>query len=114
MTKEEMVEAFPIGCKVELVENGGLSACVGATGIVYGYSNLYLNVEWDRNNSLHNHQCNGGYIAEKFELISNSKQPVIKLYKQPDSFCPRCNGELYDKQTEYCGTIKKCKDCGWC
>ena len=28
--------------------------------------------------------------------------------------CPRCNGELYEKKTEYCGIVTKCKKCGWC
>jgi hypothetical protein len=49
------------------------------------------------------------HIFDYFELeLENRNQ---ETYVQN---CPRCNGELKDKVSEYTGTVvKKCK-CGWC
>lgn len=116
---EKITQTFKVGDKVRLLKREAMNAKVGATGIVYGYTEdtnkfsescgyFYLNVQWERN-GLDGHQTDGGYYPEDFEL-------VLKEIKQ----CPRCNkkltrktinGLLYsDKQEE----IEKCFSCGWC
>ncbi len=109
---EEISKKFKVGDKVKLINADGLMAKIGATAIVVGYleSNkdfglYYIDINWIHD-SLSGEQSDGGYYADVFEVV-----PTEEIIKNN---CPRCNKELYDKQTEYCGTIKKCKSCGWC
>jgi hypothetical protein len=44
----------------------------------------------------------------QLKLITESLIPVSI------SVCPRCGGELYEKQTSSYGIVNKCKNCGWC
>jgi hypothetical protein len=112
---EEIVKKFHVGDRVRLINGNGMVALVGATATIVGYEATYegdlyyVSVKWDRNTLAARHQCDGGYYADDFELVDAQSKVTVHVTN-----CPRCGGELFKKQTEYCGIINKCKKCGWC
>jgi hypothetical protein len=112
---EEIVKKFHVGDRVRLINGKGMTALIVATATVVGYESAfncgpyYLSIKWDRNNLDVRDQSDGGYYADDFELVDSQSKVTVHVTN-----CPRCGGELFKKQTEYCGLINKCKKCGWC
>jgi hypothetical protein len=51
------------------------------------------------------------FKEDKLELVGEPSVPVFDI---SIGQCPRCGGEMMEKQSEYCGIINKCRSCGWC
>jgi len=51
------------------------------------------------------------FRADEIELVDSDQRSSVHVIF---SVCPRCNGEMVDKQTADYGVIKKCRDCGYC
>jgi hypothetical protein len=110
--KNKTVDDFPIGTRVKLVKYSMLEK-LGKTGKVIGHISEdyddedFLDIQWDNDDQPLD---SGGYYPSRFEKVDETSS--IKSFKQ--SSCPRCDGELFEKRSEYDGSIvKKCK-CGWC
>ena len=77
MAKHNVRNEWPIGSKVELINDIGMNASVGASAIIDGYvlldNELLLNVEWRRptpsKSNGNSSQKHGGYPIEIFKLI---------------------------------------------
>ncbi len=73
---------FKAGDRIKLINVSRptrMSAKLGATAVVQDppYRHQYLCVKWDRN-ELSGGQCDGGYLDESFELISEGVRPTIR------------------------------------
>ena len=115
---EEIIKNFSIGDLVELISDNDddMSATIGAKAVVIGFEEsvdcfvgeYYLKVKWVRN-GFDNWQCDGAYYADDFLNISRGSE------KETTNKCPRCGGELKEKQSYALNEIiKKCISCGWC
>ena len=51
------------------------------------------------------------FKEDKLELVT---EPAVPVFIVPSNTCPRCGGEMIEKQSEYCGIINKCRKCGYC
>jgi hypothetical protein len=52
------------------------------------------------------------WFEEKaLELVDSDQRSSVHAIS---SVCPRCNGEMIEKQTADYGAIKKCFNCGYC
>jgi hypothetical protein len=110
--KNKTVDDFPIGTRVKLIDYD-IPEKLGKTGKVIGHISEdyndedFLDIWWDNDDQP---LASGEYYPYRFEKINET--PSIEPFKQ--SLCPRCNGELFEKRSEYDGSmVKKCK-CGWC
>jgi len=67
---------FKVGQIVELVDDSGMAAGVGATAVVTGVGTQYLSVKWIRN-SLDDNQGNGGYCPHLFKVVSQKGKQLL-------------------------------------
>jgi len=67
-----MSEKFKVGQRVELVDNAGMAAPLGAIATVYDVDERYLNVTWGKGA---NGQIDGGYDFHQFK-------PLVKVGEQ--------------------------------
>lgn len=73
-----MEEKFNKGDILELLDDRGLGAKVGATAVCTGYEDSYINIEWVRSNKKCHRQENGGYNQEDFKLHKCNWRKVIE------------------------------------
>ena len=67
---------FRIGQMVELVDNEGMAAKVGATAIVKMIGTSFIDVVWKRD-SKWNKQGDGGYYPKDFRPIFRKNQQLL-------------------------------------
>ena len=105
MNFEEVKEAFPIGCEVELIDNKGenyISFQLGTRGKVNSYyyqgvGDVLLNVSWENNK-----YPSGTYFHWRFRVIDVAPEvaPVFDLKvanTEPSATeCASCGGKLKD------------------
>ena len=72
---------FKVGQIVELVDNSGIAANIGATAVVTGVKTQYLSVKWIRN-SLDDNQGNGGYYPHSFKVVSQKGKQLLFAFME--------------------------------
>ena len=124
MTREEVEEQFPVGCKVKLKEHTTreYAAPAGSLAVVTGYNHSYystsicdLLVKWIAEDNTQQH---GDYDYRDFEIFVDFC--VGGGIKEDVKLCPRCKSKttkvmikgLLTSTTEE--QIDKCFNCGWC
>ena len=66
--------SFKIGDRVVLVRDGfAMSADIGAEAIIVKFDGDYIYLEWDKTDSRHNEQEDGGYFPQDFKLAVRSR-----------------------------------------
>jgi len=75
---------FEVGETIALLIQCGTVAEVGATAIVLGYKNGYINIKWVRN-GLDNEQEDGGYLEEEFKSLCKKPKKQYGIVKFMES-----------------------------
>jgi len=108
---KEFCMSFKFGDKVKIVMDcsyycvGENHGALGMTGVVAGKNHKSYYVKLNNGNGWN-------FEPHALALVDGDQRSSVPV--STVSVCPRCSGELYEKQTVDFGTIKKCRSCGWC
>ena len=70
---------FKKGYKIELINDYGMAANIGATALIYRVSKRYINIVWDKNNPKRKEQQDGNYLRDAFKIIPNTWKERFKI-----------------------------------
>ena len=102
---------FKVGDKVKIVVPGNgvleVDNGLGMIGTVIDVDNDCCQVE----SATFKYGPSWCLKEDKLELVT---EPAVPVFIVPSNTCPRCGGEMIEKQSEYCGIINKCRKCGYC
>jgi hypothetical protein len=105
---------FKVGDKVRIIQDCSY-LCVAEVYGGLGMEGEVVSITYSINvwsSKFTNESKTWSFKEENLELRDNVSVAVTPITHV--NHCPRCNGELYEKKTEYCGIVIKCKKCGWC
>jgi len=118
-----MEHKFEIGDKVKIIKGGaGIQEENEGIGMVGEIINDIEFAQYGVDSKEFKHKLRGDkglwwFYSDMLELVTDDDQrssvQSVSNVSSP-TMCPRCGGELYEKQMEYCGVVIKCKKCGWC
>jgi hypothetical protein len=98
--RKKLISDFTIGQGVRLVDAGGMSAKVGATGVVVGKDHTYnwLSIKWEKN-ELSGTQVDGMYSPVHFEDLPNGEYILI-LKTAAGKYEPAANPRTYATEAQ--------------
>jgi hypothetical protein len=107
---KEFCMSFKVGDKIRVIQDCSYF-CVGEYDGALGMIGVIVQVSKNYRVQLNNGKT---WIFEPhtLELVDGDQRSSV--HAPVISVCPRCSGELYNKETVDFGTIKKCRSCGWC
>lgn len=68
---------FKTGQRVELIENDGMAADLGAVATIKGIGSKYVSVIWEKNDLRWNNQGDGGYFPHQFKPLLKKNEQLL-------------------------------------